>query len=148
MNIWAPQPTQKKIDEELNWILDQIQNLKQDFLNKGWDLRKLQELGRIDLLKNFNTKAEWSIKKCIDELTLLYGQSFGQDWNTLLFVHNEFAFGRNAVKLAQNTRNLLSNTKDIELSNSTGMRGNFKFKLLKPYNWIEYVECQIIKYKA
>ena len=143
-------PTQEKIDEELNSILDQIKGLKEYFLNKGWDISRLQEIfwttsSKFALFGNLNRKHTIGTKESIDKLTLLYGNDNGREWSKLLLAHNGFAFEENAKTLAQKTLRLLLDTKDIEIYTATRTRGKFEFKLLEPYDWIEYVECTIIK---
>lgn len=87
------------------------------------------------------------ISQCLDNLWARYVDSYIEG-HKITFYHNGYAWWRNASKLAKETLNMLLNTKNIEIKNSTSMRGNFNAKLLKPYNWIEEIECQIIKDKV
>lgn len=79
-----------------------------------------------------------------NKISWYYNEPY-QEWSTLIYVYNEYAFWRNAAELARKTKTLLLKTDDLEIEETTSMRGKFKAKLLEPHSGIEHIEFQIIK---
>lgn len=143
--------TDEKPNKKADAILNEIKGLKAKFLEAGWDIEKFENVlwltnNRVALFEGLDKWNEiYTIKECIDELKRLYPSNLTREWDTLILDNTEFWFGKNAIDLAENTKQILSKIKGKRTTNSTKRRGSFKFELVESYDWITYIECRIIK---
>ncbi len=117
--------------EEAKKILLQIWETKEPYkTQKNHTSRhNISKIEIFDCLKNLQTKYPYSyIEK-----------------DTMVFLQNNYKFWREASNLAKDTLKELFKTKNIEIKNTTHMRGTFKIKLLHPNDKIQYIKFQIIK---
>lgn len=86
------------------------------------------------------------IPHSLGKLSQRYLSSYlDKEGEKLIFIHNSFAFGWSATRLAERTLHTLLQTKNIKIHRTTMMWGTFEVELLEPHDGIKYIECQITK---
>ncbi len=150
LSDWSNKRTEKNIYEEIALFYRETAHILYELWRQKDAKKIMLQIGERDYAfpqKDEGKRLEKQTidtEQCLANLKAKYNFNY-REGKKIVFVENSFEPSRLAARLAEETLHLLLITRGIEIVQSTSFWGEFKIKLLEPYDGIEYIECQIIR---